>query len=132
MGEMPVGREAAALFQELSAAEEHHKALLDDLSFRFSQKRIDPDSLRSARPGLSAERYIEGGLRLDEAIRRAQGMETAAILEMSITLEANAFDRYLFMKQEITDARVNEVFTVLSNEEKRHLERLSEISVRFG
>ncbi len=118
IGEMPAGREAAALFQELSVAEEHHKALLDDLSFRFSQKRIDPDSLRLTISGLESGRYIEGGLSLEEAIHRAEGRKTADILEMSITLEANAFDRYLFMRQEMTDARVKEVFTVLSNEEK--------------
>lgn len=131
VGEMPAGREASELFQELATAEEHHKTLLDDLNFRFSGKRIDPNSRRAAAFGLQAEHYIEGGLRLDEAIHRAQGRKTADILEMSITLEANAFDRYLFMKQEITDARVKEVFTVLSNEEKRHLERLSELSARL-
>lgn len=45
VGEMAAGREAAAVFEELAVAEEHHKALLDDLFFRFSQKRIDPDVL---------------------------------------------------------------------------------------
>ncbi len=131
LGEMAAEPEAAALFHELAAAEEHHKALLDDLSFKFSQKRIDPDSLRSTISGLDPGRHIEGGLGLQEAIHRAEGRKTADILEMSITLEANAFDRYLFMRQEMTDVRVKEVFTVLSNEEKHHLERLAEFSVRL-
>jgi rubrerythrin len=129
VSEMSAEHEAAALFEELSVAEEHHKALLDGLSFRFSRTRIDPDSRRSAAFGLQAEHYIEGGLRLDEAIHQARGRKAAGILEMSITLEANAFDRYLFMRQEVRDARVKEVFTVLSNEEKRHLERLSGLTV---
>lgn len=55
----------------------------------------------------------------------------ADILDMSITLEANAYDRYLFMKQEIKDAQAKEVFNVLSNEEKHHMERLSELFDRL-
>ena len=131
VGEMLDERGAVELFQELSIAEEHHQAALSDLHFRFSGKRVDPDFLRSAAPDLQAERYIEGGLRLEEAILWAEGKQMADILDMSITLEANAYDRYLFMKQEIKDARAKEVFNVLSNEEKHHLERLSELFDRL-
>ena len=131
VGEMLNEGGAVELFQELSIAEEHHQAALSDLHFRFSGKRVDPDFLRSAAPDLQAERYIEGGLRLEEAILWAEGKQMADILDMSITLEANAYDRYLFMKQEIKDARAKEVFNVLSNEEKHHLERLSELFDRL-
>ena len=125
VGEMTAGDEAAALYQELSHAEEHHQALLDDLNFRVTGRRIDPGTLRSAAFVLPAGRYVEGGLLLEEAIRRAQGKKQIDIIEMAITLEANAFDRYLFMKGEVEDAPAKEVFTLLAAEERGHLERLA-------
>ena len=131
LGEMAAEPEAAALFQELAAAEEHHKALLDELHLRLARTPLDPGALRVAISGPESRRYIEGGISLGEAIHRAEGRKTADILEMSMTLEANAFDRYLFMRQETADPGVKAAFTTLSNEEKRHLERLAALSARL-
>jgi rubrerythrin len=68
---------------------------------------------------------MEGGMLVDEALQWAKGKRTTEILELSLSLETNAYDLYLKMERRTKDQRSAEVFNVLSREEKHHLERLS-------
>jgi rubrerythrin len=70
---------------------------------------------------------MEGGMRVNEALEWAKGREINDILDLSISLEANAYDLHLRMKARLEDPRGKEIFTVLSHEEKSHLDRLSSL-----
>lgn len=66
-------------------------------------------------------------MRVDEALQWAKGKKTADILELSLSLETNAYDLYLNMVHRMNDQRSVQVFRVLSREEKRHLEQLGSL-----
>jgi rubrerythrin len=68
---------------------------------------------------------MEGGLSLAQALAWSQEKSLAEILELAMTLELNAYDRYLAFRREAEDVDVRRVFEVISDEEKRHLERLT-------
>jgi len=118
-------REAKNLFEDLTAAEEHHQTSLLKLSQDLSG--LTPES---GFPGsvLSAEKegeVMEGGIRVSEAIQWAKGKSVAEVLEFSLSSEANSYDLYVKMEHQTKDQRSLQVFQLLSEEEKQHLERLS-------
>ena len=59
-----------------------------------------------------------------EALQWAKGKKTTDVLELSISLETNAYDLYLHMERRMGEKRAAQVFRVLAGEEKQHLERL--------
>lgn len=117
--------EASDLYGQLSEAEEHHKAALLHLYNEIPDKT----------PGLKfpwalisdgrEEDVMEGGMRVSEALQWAKGKKMTDILELSLSLETNAYDLYLNMERRMEEKRAAQVFRVLSGEEKQHLERLS-------
>ena len=121
-------REAASLFRELVAAEEQHKATLqalyEGLSFAPSV-----DFREWSCP--AEEVWMEGGMRLPDAIAWTHGRHVNAILELGIALETNAYDRYLRLCRDLPDENSRRVFEVLSDEERHHLEKLSHLLDHF-
>ena len=117
--------EAKNLFEDLTAAEEHHQISL----LKLYQDLSGPTS-ESGFPGsvVSPERegdVMEGGIRVSEAIEWAKGRSLAEILEFSLSSEANSYDLYVKMEHQMKDQRSAQVFHLLSGEEKQHLERLN-------
>jgi rubrerythrin len=45
--------------------------------------------------------------------------------ELSISLEAGSYDRYLTMQEKVTDDASLRIFRTLADEEKRHLAKLT-------
>lgn len=120
-------KEAAALFYDLTAAEELHEASLCALYERFSGKACDsrfPWSVLEAEP---AGDIMEGGMKVSEALQWAQGKGIKDILELAISLETNSYDLYLKMEREMTDESSKHVFRILSGEERDHLGRLTSL-----
>jgi rubrerythrin len=120
-------KEAVALFQELSKAEEKHQASLARLYRELSGKPFDsqfPKTLVREEP--SGER-MEGGMLLREALQWAEKKTLKEILELSISLESNAYDLYLKMERKMESGYAKKVFKVLSAEEKQHLEQLASL-----
>ena len=76
--------------------------------------------------GLPAGRdeIMEGGIRLDEALLWARERDVSSILEFAISLETNAYDLYLKMERKL-EGDAKRVFLLLSDDEKRHLDRLA-------
>jgi len=70
---------------------------------------------------------MEGGMLVGEALQWAKGKRVTDILELSLSLETNAYDLYLKMERQMKDQRSAQVFNLLSGEEKQHLERLSSL-----
>jgi rubrerythrin len=62
---------------------------------------------------------------VSEALSWTGNKSAAEILEFAIGLEANSYDLYIKMGRRVADKLSVEVFSVLSEDEKKHLERLS-------
>ena len=123
-------REAAALFRELAFAEVRHKEMLVALYEGFAGKPAGggfPEGV-TERP---AEQYMEGGMRVKEALEWIRGRQVRDILELAIGLEAIAYDRYLILRRELGDENSRRVFEILSDEERRHLQKLTRLFDHF-
>jgi rubrerythrin len=119
-------QEAKDLYRQLTKAEEQHQTSLLKLYEEFSGKAADPGFPGSVLPpGDEAGDVMEGGMRISEALRWAKGKKTTDVLELSLSLETNAYDLYIKMERRMKDEHSAQVFHVLSGSEKQHLERLS-------
>jgi rubrerythrin len=120
-------KEAKDLYHQLAKAEEHHQVSLLKLYEEFSGKAPDPGFPGSVIPLGKEGDVMEGGMLVGEALQWAKGKRTTDILELSLSLETNAYDLYLKMERQMKDQRSAQVFNLLSREEKQHLERLSSL-----
>jgi rubrerythrin len=112
------------VFLDLAAAEEKHKALLSSLYHELLGKPFEPVDLFTVD---EPDSIMEGGIRLSEALAWLPGKPEKDILEFSAALETNSYDRYLTLAGKFEDERSRRVFKALSREEKKHLEKLTEI-----
>lgn len=111
--------EARHLFNNLARAEESHEKTLAELYMTFSGGSAIEGKLPRERGEL-----MEGGISVDESLLWARDKDLHSILEFAISLETNAFDLYIKMGRRFEgDAR--KVFSLLADEEKKHLERLA-------
>ena len=127
MASLSKDKEAVSLFQELSEAEKKHQASLVNLYKELSGKAFDSKFLKKLiREEPSGER-MEGGMLLREAVQWAEKKTLKEILELSISLESNAYDLNLKMLRKMESENAKKVFKVLSAEEKQHLEQLASL-----
>ncbi len=131
LAEMIQDREAASLFRELTTAEEHHKASLlavyEGLAGRPAQGDF-PAGVLAAEP---KDGLMEGGVAVSEALEWARGRQIKDIIELAIAIETNAYDRYLILHREVEDEHASRVFELISDEERRHLRKLTELFEHF-
>jgi rubrerythrin len=120
-------KEAVALFQELSKAEEKHQASLAKLYGELWGRPFDPEFPKTVMREESSVERMEGGMLLREALQWAAKKTVNEILELSISLESNAYDLYLKMERKMESENAKKVFEVLSAEEKHHLEQLASL-----
>ena len=111
--------DAKQLFQSLAKAEVSHENTVAELYRVFSGGRAVEDDLPSDRGDI-----MEGGIKVEEALRWAKGKDVEAILEFAISLETNAYDLYLKMERRL-EGDAKKVFLLLAEEEKAHLGRLA-------
>jgi rubrerythrin len=115
--------EAAKLFVDLAAAEEHHKAALLGLYRDFANAEPGPDFPRGV---IAAdEDRMEGGVKVSEALEWAKGRDGRDLLEMSMAHETDSYDLYIKMGRRIEGAKAKGVFDRLVEEEKEHLARMA-------
>lgn len=131
MAERLLDREATALFRELAAAEAGHQATLLALYEGLTGRPAPPDFPAAVLCGEGEMTEMEGGAQLAAALAWAKGRPIRTILEYAMHLEANALDRYLFLRRELADENARRVFEVLSDEEKRHLRKFAELLDHF-
>ena len=118
-------KEIGDFFRQLAADEEKHQAALLNLYEKVSGKVGDPgfpDSVISVDRG---EEFMEGGMRVKEALAWMEGKPLQEIVELALALEVNASDLYIKMERRMEGRQAREAFQVLSNQEKKHLERLA-------
>lgn len=124
-------REAASLFRELVLAEEQHKATLVAVYEGLTGK---PSGASFPRGVLDAEpsgQLMEGGVSVPKALGWIRGRQIRDILELAISVETNAYDRYLILRRELENEHSRRVFEVLSDEERRHLTKLTRLLEHF-
>ena len=119
--------DAVNLFSQLALVEEHHKSELTKLYHWLSGEKANAGFPYGIVSEQSQDELLEGGISLKEALSWAIGKQTKEILELSIALETSAYDRYLAMKHNVEDIRSQQLFELLSQEEKRHLGRMTEL-----
>jgi rubrerythrin len=56
----------------------------------------------------------------------AKGADLAAVCELALAVESNAYDHYLYLQRVVADENSRRVFEVLAGEERRHLQRLGD------
>jgi rubrerythrin len=117
-------RETVNFLQRLSADEEGHKASLFNIYRELSDLKADPGFPGSVIPLDPADKYVEGGVPLTEALEWVQGKDLKEILELCISLEINSEDLYIKMERKVNYKGAKQVFKILSVQEKHHLERL--------
>ncbi len=131
ISDMVQDREAASLFRELTEAEEHHKSTLEALYEGFAGCRIPADFPRGVLKTEPQKQLMEGGLPVEQALQWASKRPIKGIIELAIAVETNAFDRYLILHREVQDEHARRAFEVLSDEERRHLKKLTEVFEHF-
>ncbi len=125
MAQMFEDREAKDLFQELANAEQHHKNSLLQLYKKVSGETSDPGFPGSVISLGREGGVMEGGMSIRDAVMWAKGKSLIDILDLSLSLETHSYDLLLKMGRQVKDRRSKEVFQVLAEETREHLERLS-------
>jgi rubrerythrin len=111
--------EEAMLFKALAQAEEHHEETLAAIHTYLSSDPVKRFFMVQDKP------ILEGGVDMETALNWAEGRAVGQMLELSIGLEANAYDRYLKMVDVSENEDAKEVFRAIAKEEKEHLNRLA-------
>jgi rhodanese-related sulfurtransferase/rubrerythrin len=119
--------EAAALFSSLAKAEEHHKETLEALYRDIAGREPGPDFPRGLSVAQSTDDRMEGNVSVSEALAWARGKETRELLELSVALETDSYDRYIKMSRIFPGENAKKVFAQLVAEEKAHLARMAEL-----
>ncbi len=131
VAELLQDREAASIFRELVQAEEHHKATLVALYEGLVGKPAKADFPRGLLAAEPTEQLMEGGVSVSKALGWIRGRPIHDILELAISIETNAYDRYLLLRRELENENSRRVFEILSNEERRHLKKLCQLLEHF-
>jgi rubrerythrin len=69
---------------------------------------------------------LEGGVTLEDALAYVKGKPVQEVLELAISFESNALDRYMLLYNHLSDAKSKSVFLRLADQERHHLHKLSE------
>lgn len=127
VAQMQSAPEAAGLFSFLVKAEEHHQGALEALYREMLGREPDTDFPRGLSVAQGADDRMEGNVNVSEALAWAQGKETRDLLELSMALEINSYDRYVKMSRTVPGENAKKVFARLVAEEKEHLARMADL-----
>ena len=126
MAEQYADQDAGPLFKALAADEAHHKETLRTLHGAMTGKEGDPLSPEE----VAAHDTMEGGVALTKVLEWADGKEAVDVLEFAVAMEVNSNDLYLKVGQRVEDQKSKAILFRLAQEEKLHLDRLTEAFVR--
>jgi len=119
--------EARDLFSKLQDAEGHHKASLEKLYTELTGKEKGegfPWGILDENPDVGV---MEGGMKIDEAMKWLEGKGPEDTLELLMSLEVNSYDLYIKVGRSVDNDESKKVFLHLAEEEKQHLARLTEM-----
>jgi rubrerythrin len=127
VADMQRSPEAARLFFTLVKAEEHHKEMLWALYREIAGTEPGPDFPRNLAVAQGADDRMEGNVGVSEALAWAKGKGAQDLLEVSMALETDSYDRYIKMGMSVPGEKAQKVLTKLVAEEKEHLSRMAEL-----
>ncbi|NIO16044.1 MAG: hypothetical protein GTN70_03440 [Deltaproteobacteria bacterium] len=78
-------------------------------------------------PAEPGDGVMEGGVSVGEALAWTEGRKLREALELPLSLEAISHDRYVEMSRLVIDEGAKRVFGMLSKEEKKHLEKPTDL-----
>lgn len=119
--------EVAGLFGTLAEAETNHKSSLLALYRDLTGKAPGPDFPRGLSAAQDADDRMEGSVRVSEALTWAGDKETADLLDLCMSLEADSYDLYIKMGRSVPGEKAKKVFEKLVAEEKAHLARMADM-----
>jgi rubrerythrin len=123
--------ESAQLFLALVEAEDHHKEMLRSLYREVAGKEPGSDFPRNMPIAQGADDRMEGNVGVSEVLAWANGKEARDLLELSMALETDSYDRYIKMSRRVPGEKAKKVFAHLVAEEKDHLSRMAELLDRI-
>jgi rhodanese-related sulfurtransferase/rubrerythrin len=127
VAQMQSAPEAAALFSSLVNAEEHHQGTLEALYREITGREPGPDFPEGLSVAQGTDDRMEGNVSVSEALAWAGGKEIRDLLELSMALEIDSYDRYIKMSRTAPGENAKKVFARLVAEEKEHLARMADL-----
>ena len=114
-----------ALFDRILEAKRAHQSTLGELADELKE---DTEELEfpAGVVELPAEPVMVGCIKVSQAIAWAEDKTMKDLLELMMTLSANAFDFYLRLGRATDLEQERRVFELLANEEQQHLLRLTQ------
>lgn len=114
------------LFGRLVEDEQRHKETLTALADVFLEPRERKNFPHSIIPEFPGPRLLEGGYRLSAARQWAESCGADEIVELALTIEINAFDRYQSLRRQVSDENVRRILEIIAGDERRHLQSLDD------
>ncbi len=117
--------EAEDVFKKLSTVEEHHKTIINELYYKSAAKADIPAFPDYYKTPDEAEEIIEGGLKLEDAVKWAKEKSLKDVLDFSMSMEAQQYDLYMRLARVASEEKTKETLKKIAQEEKKHLEKLA-------
>jgi rhodanese-related sulfurtransferase/rubrerythrin len=118
MSKQYAGTRVGSLFKTLSMAEDRHRASIQRVYAELTGRDVEPPRPEGLEP------TMEGGIPLDTALSWAVGRPARDALELSASIEINAYDRYLRVAASRPEDASKEILLQVAREEKTHLDWL--------
>jgi rhodanese-related sulfurtransferase/rubrerythrin len=114
-----------ALFDRILEAKRAHQTTLSELAEELKEPAEELE-FPAGVVELPAEPVMVGCIKVEEALRWAEDKRMKDLLELMMTLSANAFDFYLRLQRATQNEAERRVFDMLATEEQSHLKRLTQ------
>lgn len=113
------------IIAELREAKTEHRKTLGKLYSKLTGKDCGPDFPKGVIE-TPPEDVMVGCVKVSAAIEWAKGKKPSDVLELMLSLEANALDLYLKLHRMVKSDEARSVFGVLAEEQQRRVERAAE------
>ncbi len=114
-----------ALFDRILEAKRAHQSTLTDLAGELKEAAETLDFPAEV-VEMPADPVMVGCIKVAQAVNWAQDKQLKDLLELMMTLSANAYDFYLRLGRATSMDAERRVFEMLANEENQHLQRLTQ------
>ena len=114
-----------ALFDRILEAKLAHQATLVDLAEELKEPAEELD-FPTGVVEMPDDPVMVGCIKVEQAVNWAEDKRMKDLLELMMTLSANAFDFYLRLGRASDLEQERRVFDMLANEENQHLQRLAQ------
>ncbi len=113
------------IFSQLVDEEQKHQKTLAGLFEIYAEADEAKNFPYSVFPEFPGPRLLEGGYGLDEARKWATYSRPRDVVDLALSIETNAYDRYQNVRQMTGDKDAQRILEIIAGEEKRHLQRLN-------